>query len=82
MGMILAVRQDAGGADRIALSLRKVAKLLIPFGLGILKVVVVMGLLLCSSSPYSCTVMLVGVLLSLFNLFLADLIVYTDLVQA
>jgi hypothetical protein len=31
MGMILAVRQDAGGADRIALSLRKDAKLLIPF---------------------------------------------------
>ena len=32
MGMILAVRQDAGGADSIALLLRKVAKLPIPFG--------------------------------------------------
>jgi hypothetical protein len=30
MGIILAVRQDSGGADSIALSLRKVAKLSIP----------------------------------------------------
>jgi hypothetical protein len=31
MGIILAARQDSGGADSIALSLRKVAKLSIPF---------------------------------------------------
>jgi hypothetical protein len=54
MGIILAVRQDSGGADSIALSLRKFAKLSIPLFLGILTVVVVIGLLLCFLLPYSC----------------------------